>query len=326
MTIRIPDLPGVRARHPEAVAEAAARRGRRPLVGDTGRLMIVAADHPARGALRVGDRPLAMADRADLLERLCVALARPGVDGVLATADILEDLLLLGALEGKVVLGSLNRGGLAGASFEMDDRFTGHRPEDIERLRFDAGKLLLRIDHDDPGSLRTLYSTARAVDDMAARRLPLFVEPFICRRVDGKVRNDLGAEAVTRSIAIAAGLGGTSAYTWLKLPVTDDPDAMGEVLETSTLPTVLLGGEVGKDQEGAYEKWRKALRLPTVQGLVVGRSLLYPAEGDVETAVDTAVGLLLAPGAQEPATPHRTPPLPRNRPAPARRPDNPSSQ
>ncbi|QYX76755.1 Cgl0159 family (beta/alpha)8-fold protein [Streptomyces akebiae] len=292
MTIRIPDLPAVRARHPEAVAEAAARRGRRPLIGDTGRLMIVAADHPARGALRVGDRPLAMADRADLLERLCVALARPGVDGVLATADILEDLLLLGALEGKVVLGSLNRGGLAGASFEMDDRFTGHRPEDIERLRFDAGKLLLRIDHDDPGSLRTLYSTARAVDDMAARRLPLFVEPFISRRVDGKVRNDLGAEAVTRSIAIAAGLGGTSAYTWLKLPVTDDPDAMGEVLETSTLPTVLLGGEVGKDQEGAYEKWRKALRLPTVQGLVVGRSLLYPAEGDVETAVDTAVGLL----------------------------------
>ncbi|WP_159774419.1 Cgl0159 family (beta/alpha)8-fold protein [Streptomyces sp. HM190] len=292
MTIRIPDLAAVRARHPEAVAEAAARRVRRPLIGDSGRLMIVAADHPARGALGVGGDPLAMADRADLLRRLCTALSRPGVDGVLATADILEDLLLLGVLENKVVMGSLNRGGLAGASFEMDDRFTGHRPQDIERLRFDAGKLLLRVDYDDPGSLRTLHSTARAVDDMAARRLPLFVEPFLSRRVDGRVRNDLSAEAVTRSVAIAAGLGGTSAYTWLKLPVTDDADAMGEVLETSTLPVVLLGGEVGKDQDGAYEKWRKALRLPTVQGLVVGRSLLYPAEGSVETAVDTAVGLL----------------------------------
>lgn len=97
---------------------------------------------------------------------------------------------------------------------------------------------------------------------------------------------------MTRSIAIASGLGGTSAYTWLKLPVTRDPDAMAQVLETSTLPAVLLGGEVGRDQEGAYERWRKALRLPTVQGMVVGRSLLYPAEGDVETAVDTAVGLL----------------------------------
>lgn len=97
---------------------------------------------------------------------------------------------------------------------------------------------------------------------------------------------------MTRSIAISSGLGGTSAYTWLKLPVTDDPDDMAEVLETSTLPVVLLGGEVGDDQEGAYEKWRKTLRLPTVQGLVVGRSLLYPADGGVETAVDTAVGLL----------------------------------
>ncbi|MFF7315699.1 deoxyribose-phosphate aldolase [Streptomyces albogriseolus] len=291
MNLSIPELTTVRARHPEAVAEAAAGRARRPLIGDSGRLMIVAADHPARGALGIGDRRLAMADRADLLERLCVALSRPGVDGVLATADILEDLLLLGALENKVVMGSMNRGGLAGASFEMDDRFTGHRAEDIERLGFDAGKLLVRIDYDDPGSLTTLESSARAVDAMAARRLPVFVEPFLSRRVDGRVRNDLSAEAVTRSIAIASGLGGTSAYTWLKLPVTENVDDMAEVLRTSTLPVVLLGGEVG-DQEAAYERWGKALRLPTVQGMVVGRSLLYPAEGSVETAVDTAVGLL----------------------------------
>lgn len=292
MSISISDLVKVRARHPEAIAEAARRRARRPLVGDSGRLMIIAADHPARGALSVGGQKLAMANRVDLLERLCLALSRPGVDGVLATADILEDLLLLGALENKVAVGSMNRGGLAGASFELDDRFTGHRPQDIERLGFDAGKLLLRIDYEDAGSLTTMLSAARAIDDMAERGLPVFVEPFISRRVDGRVVNDLGAEAVTRSIAIASGLGGTSAYTWLKVPVTADPDAMGEVMETSTLPAVLLGGDTGGDQEGVYEKWRKALRLPTVQGLVAGRSLLYPPDGDVERAVDTAVGLL----------------------------------
>ncbi|MFJ9114895.1 deoxyribose-phosphate aldolase [Streptomyces sp. NPDC102394] len=290
--LSIPDLVSVRAERPEAVAEAAARRARRPLLGAGGRLMIVAADHPARGALGVGGRRLAMAHRADLLERLCVALSRPGVDGVLGTADVLEDLLLLGALENKVVMCSMNRGGLAGASFELDDRFTGYRARDIARSRFDAGKTLTRIDYTDPGSLDTLEATARAVDECAEHRLPVFVEPFVSRRIDGQVRNDLSAEAVTRSIAVAAGLGGTSAYTWLKLPVTDDPDAMGEVLETSTLPAVLLGGEIGDDQEGAYERWRKALRLPTVKGMVVGRSLLYPAEGSVETAVDTAVGLV----------------------------------
>ncbi|AZQ34883.1 deoxyribose-phosphate aldolase [Streptomyces cyaneochromogenes] len=293
MSVDIAELVRLRTQRPEAVAEAAARRTRRPLLGDSGRLMIVAADHPARGALGVGDRRFAMANRADLLERLCLALSRPGVDGVLATADVLDDLLLLGALDGKVVMGSMNRGGLQGASFELDDRFTGHRPEDIQRLGFDAGKLLLRIDYADPGSLTTLESTARAIDDMAARRLPVFVEPFISHRTpEGKVRNDLSAEAVTKSVAIASGLGGTSAYTWLKVPVTDNPDDMAEVMATSTLPAVLLGGEVGDDQDGAYEKWRGALQLPTVRGLVVGRSLLYPADGDVSAAVDTAVGLL----------------------------------
>ncbi|MGW6403256.1 Cgl0159 family (beta/alpha)8-fold protein [Streptomyces sp. NPDC055134] len=284
----------LRAHHPEAVAEAAARRARRPLIAhDAGRLLIVAADHPARGALAVGERPFAMADRADLLGRLCLALSRPRVDGVLATADILDDLLLLGALDGKVVLGSMNRGGLAGASFELDDRFTGHRPADLHRLRFDAGKLLLRIDYDDPGSLRTMESAARAVDEMAELRLPVFVEPFLCHRdARGTLRSDLSAEAVTTSVAIASGLGGSSAYTWLKVPVTDNPDDMARVMETSTLPAVLLGGDVGDDQDAAYEKWRHALQLPTVQGLVVGRSLLYPADGDVAGAVDTAASLL----------------------------------
>ena len=97
------------------------------LTGSTGRLMLVAADHPARGALRAGDDALAMADRCRLLDRLSVALSRPGVDGVLGTADVIEDLLLLGALDGKVVIGSMNRGGLAGTVFEIDDRFTGVR-------------------------------------------------------------------------------------------------------------------------------------------------------------------------------------------------------
>ncbi|MEU9096515.1 deoxyribose-phosphate aldolase [Streptomyces sp. NPDC048361] len=286
-------LARIRARHPEAVTEAAARRRRRPLLrGDGGRLMVIAADHPARGALGVGGDALAMADRGDLLDRLRLALSRPGVDGVLAGADVLEDLLLLGALDDKVVIGSMNRGGLAGAAFEMDDRFTGHRAQDLARLGFNAGKLLLRIDYQDPGSLDTLHAAARAVDDMAERQLPVFIEPFICRRSHGRLRSDLSAGAVTRSIAIASGLAGTSAYTWLKVPVTENPDDMAQVMATSTLPAVLLGGDMGDDQDAAFEKWRGALQLPTVQGLVAGRSLLYPADGDVGAAVDTAVALL----------------------------------
>ncbi|RBM21389.1 deoxyribose-phosphate aldolase [Streptomyces sp. PT12] len=288
-------LAGTRARRPEAIAEAAALRRRRPLVGPGGRVLIIAADHPARGALAVGGDPLAMGDRADLLGRLTLALSRPGVDGVLGTADILEDLLLLGALDDRVAVGSMNRGGLAGAAFELDDRFTGHRAQDIERWGLDAGKLLLRIDRSDPGSLTTLHAAARAIDDMAARRLPVFVEPFLCHRVEGRLVNDLSPEAVATSLAIASGLGGTSAYTWLKVPVTADPDAMERALAATTLPVVLLGGDVRGDEGATFARWRRALELPTVVGLVVGRSLLYPADGDVRKAVDAAVGLIGGP-------------------------------
>ncbi|GAA2358274.1 hypothetical protein GCM10009854_40800 [Saccharopolyspora halophila] len=290
--LSITELTRVRATRPEAIAEAAAVRTRRPLLGESGRMMIVAADHPARGALGAGGNPLAMANRADLLERLCIALQRPGVDGVLGTADILEDLLLLGALENKVVVGSMNRGGLAGASFELDDRFTGHRAVDLERLRFDSGKLLLRLDTNDPGSLNTMCGAANAVNDLADRGLMAMVEPFISHRVNGKVRNDLSADAVARSIAIASGLGGTSAYTWLKVPVVDDMDNIGQALEASTLPAVLLGGEVSTDAAATHARWHKALQLPNVRGLVVGRTLLYPHDDDVAGAVDTAVELL----------------------------------
>ncbi|MEU7898059.1 aldolase [Nonomuraea sp. NPDC049152] len=287
---RLAALVETRANRPSAIAEAAARRARPtgPL-GEHGKLMVIAADHPARGALGAGDRPLAMGDRLDLLDRLCTALARPGVNGVLGTSDILEDLLLLGALEGKVVIGSMNRGGLAGAVFEMDDRFTGYDAAMIEAMRFDGGKTLTRIDYADPASVDTLESTAKAVTDLASRDLLAMVEPFISRRVDGKARNVLTTDAVVKAAAIAAGLGTTSAYTWLKLPVVDD---MERVMAATTLPVVILGGEVDSDQEAVFSRWRKALACPTARGLAVGRSLLYPPDDDVVSAVDAAVALL----------------------------------
>ncbi len=232
---------------------------------------------------------MAIANRADLLERMSLALSRPGVDGVLGTADIIEDLLLLGALDGKVVIGSMNRGGLAGTIFEIDDRFTGYDAAAIARMGFDGGKMLFRIDPNDPATARTMESCARAVSDLAARGLMAMVEPFISHRVDGRVHNDLSPEAVTRSITVASGLGTTSAYTWLKVPVVED---MERVLAASTLPTLLLGGEVSADQNAAFGRWHRALQMPTVHGLVVGRTLLFPPDDDVIGAVDTAVSLM----------------------------------
>lgn len=290
--LQVGDLAELRAREPEAVAAAAARRARRPLLGNDGRLLIVAADHPARGALGVRDDPEAMASRPELLSRLRTALCRPGVDGVLGTPDVLEDLLLLGDLEGKVVFGSMNRGGLQGASFELDDRFTAYDAAAIAEAGFEGGKMLTRVDLDDPGTARTLEASGRAVSELAARRLVAMVEPFLSRRDAGRVVNDLTAVGVLRSVHIAQALGSTSAYTWLKLPVVPD---MARVMDATTLPTLLLGGDPAGRPDDTYAEWGKALALPSVRGLVVGRALLYPPDGDVGAAVDAAAALVHQP-------------------------------
>ena len=102
-----------------------------------------------------------MNSRTDLLDRLRVALADPGVDGVLATADVLDDLVLLGALEDKVVISSMNRGGLAGALFELDDRMTGATAAAMAAARMNGAKMLCRLDLRSAGTLSTLEPNAR---------------------------------------------------------------------------------------------------------------------------------------------------------------------
>lgn len=278
-----------RASGPAAVAAALAGRRRRPVLEGDGRLFIVAADHPARGSLGVGPDPYAMANRYELLQRLALALSRPGVDGVLGTPDIIDDLALLGLLDDKVAVGSMNRGGLRGASFELDDRYTGYDVPSMVADGIDFAKTLVRVDLEDAGTVSTLQATAEAVTAAARAQLPIMLEPFMSSRVEGKVVNDLSTEAVVLSVGIASGLGASSASTWMKLPVVPE---MERVMEATTLPTLLLGGDPGTAPEETYASWERALALPGVRGLTVGRTLLYPADGDVAAAVDTAARLV----------------------------------
>lgn len=282
----------IRATDPDRIGRALAQRPRADLSG-AGRLMVIACDHPARGALGAGERPLAMADREDLLRRCMTALSRPGVNGFLGTAEIIEDLTLLGALDGKLVWGSMNRIGLQGASFEMDDRFGAYDADGIEASYLDGGKMLTRINDADPASAATLEASAKAIDSLSERGLNAMIEPFISRwEDDGRIVNDLSEEAVIRSISIAQALGRSSAHTWLKLPCVSDPVSMRRVMASTSLPSLILGGEVSTDPEATRASWAAALELPNVRGLVVGRSLLYPGNDDVEAAVDAAVALL----------------------------------
>ena len=289
MALDFQALRDLRSGDPAAIGRSLAERRRRDVIAGDGRLFIVAADHPARGAIAVGSDATAMANRYDLLERMALALSRPGVDGVLGTPDIIDDLAALGLLDDKIVVGSMNRGGLRGASFELDDRYTAYDIEAMVRQGLDFAKTLLRVDLNDAGTAATLQATARAVDDAAAAGLPIMLEPFMSNRVNGKVVNDLSADAVILSTAIASGLGNSSAYTWMKLPVVPE---MERVMEATTMPTLLLGGDNGGDPDETFASWESALALPGVRGLTVGRTLLYPHDGDVAGAVDTAARLV----------------------------------
>jgi DhnA family fructose-bisphosphate aldolase class Ia len=183
----------------------------------------------------------------------------------------------------------MNRGGLPGAVFELDDRFTAYTPQSIVESGLDGGKMLLRVNLEDPGTANTLAACASAVTDLAASRRIAMLEPFMNQRVDGRSKNVLTTEAVIRSMAIASALGATSAFTWLKVPVVEEMD---QVAEAATLPIVLLGGERSDEPDEMFGRWEKALRLPGVRGLVVGRNLLYPHDDDVASNVKTALSLL----------------------------------
>lgn len=284
------ELIEARLRDPESLRRALRDRRRRDLLGEDGNLLIVAADHTARGMLAVGRDPLAVADRFTLLSNLVAALSLPQVDGVLASADLLEELALLGALEGKLAIGTMNRGGIIGARWELDDRLTAYDSDHVEEFGLDGGKVLLRIEPTDPGVARTLEMVAAITTELSDRRIMCLVEPLPYLKDDaGRARLDTSVEELVRVVAIASGLGSSSAYTWLKIPAVD---RMAEVAGATTMPILMLGGDPGDRADAVFGLWRAAMAQPNVRGLVAGRALLYPSHGDVVHAVTAAASIV----------------------------------
>lgn len=278
-----------RIEQPGLAGELLRRRKRRPLLRD-GRLFIVAADHTARGMLGVGTDPFAMADRRRLLDALLVALRHDGCDGVLGSADVIDELAILGALDDKLVFGTMNRGGIMGASWELDDRMTAYRPIDIAQRGLDGGKVLLRLASDDAGTAPTLEACARAVTEMADLGLPIMVEPLPYRGgVPGPAKMIDDDDLLVKAVSIASGLGSSSAHTWLKVPAASQVERM---MAATTLPGLILGGAPGPDPEATYASWQRAMHVPNIRGLVVGRALLFPHDDDVAGAIDRAAKIV----------------------------------
>jgi len=278
----------VRVTDPECSVRTATARKRRSNLTLDGKLNILAADHPARRVTKVGDDPIRMADRHGYLARIVRVLQSDVVDGVMATIDVLEDLLILhhlileaggpGLLDDRLLIASLNRGGLAGAGWEMDDPITGASPAMCAALKLDGAKLLLRICDDETNSLNTMLYCSRAVTEMNALGLPTFLEPLPVVKENNNYKVVKTAAALAKIVGVASALGDSSRYLWLKLPYCENYKV---VADATTLPILLLGGESVGDATPLLREIAAGLSAgANVRGALVGRNVLYPGPED----------------------------------------------
>jgi DhnA family fructose-bisphosphate aldolase class Ia len=285
---------------PELLASAADRRKRRDPLAPDGRLLILACDHPARGVTSALDSPLVMGDRQEYMGRAVRALLEPGLDGVMAHTDLIEDLLLLDALlrerngpsllDNRLIVGCMNRGGIHDVEGELHDRFTSFSADSIARLGLDGGKMLVRTVDDEERTLLTVDACARAVTDLSRRGLLAFVEPLPMRGTRGQYASHFTVAELVKWTGVCAALGETSVRTWLKLPYVA---GFEQVARATTLPILLLGGPARQNVEVVLSEFEQGLRGGNnVRGAMVGRNVLFPG-GDDPLAMAAAVNAVV---------------------------------
>ncbi len=296
-------LTELRVSDPDRSMRTALRRNRRAKMAPLGKLNLVAADHPARGIVSIGADPIAMADRRDFLARVLRVLSSDVVDGVMATMDVLEDLLVIhdlilecggpAILDQKLLIASLNRGGLAGSIWELDDPMTGASPQTCVDWRLDGAKVLLRLCLGDAGSLKTLVAAAEAITQMNAHSLPTFLEALPVVKTEPGFQVQKSRQALASAVSIAAALGDSSRYLWLKLPYCEGYEV---VARATSLPILILGGESKGDAAPFLNQIAAAMTAGSnVRGAMVGRTVLYPGNRDPLAAAE-AVGAIVHKG------------------------------
>lgn len=283
------EITEIRIQQPSVIETEARVRQRRQRLTRDGKLVLLAIDHPARGVTEIRGHKLAMGDRWQFLGRARRVLEDPQIDGVLASSDVLDDLLALSHLERRrighsfldqrLLVGSMNRGGIAGAAFEMEDTFTSFTAERLVELGCDGGKMLCRVDPADPASGRTLTACANAISDLRRHNLPAFVEPLPVRKKEnGGYETLKDAESMVRLIGVSAGLGDSSAHLWLKVSYSPE---LARVVNATTLPILLLGGPARETPEEMLRDFADGFAAgPRVRGAIIGRNLLFPGDTD----------------------------------------------
>lgn len=224
--------------------------------------IILAADHRARGVATIERY-------ADYLAAVSAALAH--CDGILATAQPMGDLAAAGAIgPGQRTYLSLNRTGLAGSAFELDDRLVAS----VERAARDGWtgiKLMTRIATDDPGGAAALELLGRVLEEAQVLGLEALVEPVRWR--DGSMSR------VTEDVVLAAVIAHDLGAPLLKVPVPDvapgaaRAEAVRRVVDSVGVPVLFLGGP-RRDAIGDAASLARDVMDGGGAGLAVGRLVI----------------------------------------------------
>jgi hypothetical protein len=286
-----------RVHNPEVVEKAAKSRRRREKLTKDGKLTVLACDHPARMVTSIGDNALAIANRYEFLGRILRILMSPQFDGIMGTPDIIEELLIVDYLvqekgapsfmSEKVILGCMNRGGLSGASFELDDRFTAFTADSIRNMRLDGAKLMFRLDLENPDAGKTIYYASQAINECNRLDIPVFLEALPVEKREGKYKMKKSAQEIVKVIGVATGLGDSSRNFWLKIPYCENYQ---QVANATTCPILVLGGEALGDPTYIFRDLVDGARAGNnVRGALIGRNVHFPGKDDPR-AIALAVG------------------------------------
>jgi DhnA family fructose-bisphosphate aldolase class Ia len=223
--------------------------------------LVLAADHRARGVMTIEPYATYLA---------AIRSALPHVDGILASAQPLGDLAADGLEPRHHTYLSINRTGLAGSVFELDDRLVAS----VGRAATDGWtgiKLMVRIDDTDARTSAALELLGRVLEGARAQGLDALIEPVPWR--DGRMGH--AVDDIVRAAVIAHDMGAPL----LKVPVPDAEagaervKAVARVVESVGVPVLFLGGPRDKDRDAVLAEVRDAA-AGGAAGVAVGRVVL----------------------------------------------------
>ena len=241
--------------------------------------LILAADHRARAVVTTENW-------AEFFGALAKAL--PFCDGILATAEPLRSLAAAGhvtALHRSYL--SVNRTGLAGSVFELDDRLVASVPRAAAE-GWTGVKHMTRIDFADPVTSSALELLGQVLEQSQHAGLEALVEPLVWQ--DGRIRRD------TEGVVLAAVIAHDMGAPVIKVPVPAVPPgaerrrAVARVVASVSVPVLFLGGPRTEDgRDHVLDEVRDVMEGGGA-GMAMGRTIYQdPDPADMAGLVDALV-------------------------------------